>query len=343
VNSEENVACLSLRRFLEKKRLALSRKAVLGAFDGKWTLACMAARVTPCEARDVKYLKPVKKHSKELIRGILEWMFSENPEGITGANLARHGLSMGPIYRIWGSRGLEKACEEFGLKISRSSIVNKELSLERLADDWLQVALSLTPPRIPTLMELANRAAHDSKSYADKFGGYPRFKELAITYLLESSKVSDPTVAELFRSELVKLKGRGKPVKKSEIRPHGHGRILGFRQFEYVPTYEQEVVAIFVEVAGELGFRIKSIREEFPDCMAQKKDPKSRRDRWHDCLIEFEWTSSNYVTDGHPIDGCDLIVCWKHDWANCPVQVLELESKINELPGARPASRKKRN
>jgi len=29
--------------------------------------------------------------------------------------------------------------------------------------------------------------------------------------------------------------------------------------------------------------------------------------------------------------GCDPIVCWKHNWAECPLEVLEL-SKLVELP-----------
>jgi hypothetical protein len=30
--------------------------------------------------------------------------------------------------------------------------------------------------------------------------------------------------------------------------------------------------------------------------------------------------------------GCDLIVCWKHNWPECPIEVLELEKVVMSLP-----------
>jgi hypothetical protein len=30
----------------------------------------------------------------------------------------------------------------------------------------------------------------------------------------------------------------------------------------------------------------------------------------------------------HPIEGCDLIICWKHNWPQCPLEVLELQKVI---------------
>jgi hypothetical protein len=30
----------------------------------------------------------------------------------------------------------------------------------------------------------------------------------------------------------------------------------------------------------------------------------------------------------HSLDGADLIVCWTHNWPECPLEVLELKSVI---------------
>ena len=30
---------------------------------------------------------------------------------------------------------------------------------------------------------------------------------------------------------------------------------------------------------------------------------------------------------------CDLIVCWEHDWKECPIDVIELKSVIQKLKG----------
>jgi hypothetical protein len=31
---------------------------------------------------------------------------------------------------------------------------------------------------------------------------------------------------------------------------------------------------------------------------------------------------------GHPPDGCDLIVCWEHNWPESPLEVVELKSAL---------------
>lgn len=50
--------------------------------------------------------------------------------------------------------------------------------------------------------------------------------------------------------------------------------------------------------------------------------------------VEFEHRSSNFRMHGHDAARCDLVVCWEHDWKDCPVRVVELKSKIEELRAA---------
>ena len=332
VNSEVKIPYLSFSFFFERQKLGLTEKAILRPFDGKWSLACKKAGVTPGKASDVKHLKN-RTYSRNQIREKLERMFHEMPSGIIGKNLNKYGLSMGPIYRIWGSRGLEKACEEFGLKISPSSGRNKELSLEHLAEEFLEAVLDFSPPKIPSLIELCNRGSHAENSYSGKWDGYPKFKEVAITHLLKTSGTIGPTVTELLRGELERLKEKQSTAIQPDIRPHEHGRVLGFRAFAHVPTYEQDVVAMFAVIADDLGFEILSNRVQFPDCKANRKVEGSTRNRYKECLIEFELRSSDFKVHKHPVNGCDLIVCWEHDWIDCSLEVLELKSEIRKLSG----------
>ncbi|MGH9565382.1 MAG: hypothetical protein ACRD4I_05330 [Candidatus Angelobacter sp.] len=44
--------------------------------------------------------------------------------------------------------------------------------------------------------------------------------------------------------------------------------------------------------------------------------------------IEFEFESRNFLTHGHDERQCDLIVCWKHNWEDCPINVLELSTMV---------------
>ncbi|MFQ5762282.1 MAG: hypothetical protein ACE5PO_04525, partial [Candidatus Bathyarchaeia archaeon] len=53
---------------------------------------------------------------------------------------------------------------------------------------------------------------------------------------------------------------------------------------------------------------------------------------WEEVLIEFEYKSSNFLAHKHDVNQCDLIVCWVHDWRECPLEVIELKSLIKRLP-----------
>ena len=54
---------------------------------------------------------------------------------------------------------------------------------------------------------------------------------------------------------------------------------------------------------------------------------------WQHVHIEFEFESRNLRDHGHPIAGCDVIVCWRHNWPECPenLEVVELASIIKTL------------
>jgi len=46
--------------------------------------------------------------------------------------------------------------------------------------------------------------------------------------------------------------------------------------------------------------------------------------------LEFEFESRNFLRHGHRIDGCDGIVCWKHNWKECPLELIELSKEIEK-------------
>lgn len=82
------------------------------------------------------------------------------------------------------------------------------------------------------------------------------------------------------------------------------------------------------------GSKIIGNRSAFPDCEARRR-VKAARERYEKCLIEYEFSSKDYKKHKHPTEGCDLIVCWKHNWPECPVEVLELSKEIRKLDGWR--------
>ncbi len=89
----------------------------------------------------------------------------------------------------------------------------------------------------------------------------------------------------------------------------------------HAPTNELGVVFLFGSVAREMGFMVMRLQQEFPDCEAMREVEPGR---WQRVRIEFEYESRNFLAHMHPAGGCDLIVCWKHNWEGCPVEVVEL-------------------
>jgi 2-polyprenyl-6-methoxyphenol hydroxylase-like FAD-dependent oxidoreductase len=103
------------------------------------------------------------------------------------------------------------------------------------------------------------------------------------------------------------------------------------------PINESGVMVLFGMLAEELGFRIELVTMGFPDCEALRLvvDEATGRLRWRRLRIEFEYLSRNFRSHRHDPRGCDLIVCWEHDWTEgCQVAVLELKSEIAKLARA---------
>ena len=93
------------------------------------------------------------------------------------------------------------------------------------------------------------------------------------------------------------------------------------------PVNEMGVSMLFAMCARELGFIIESVQAAFPDCRAKMEVMPGR---WQDVRIEFEYESRSFAEHGHDPKGCDVIVCWRHNWKGCPpgLMVVELRKII---------------
>jgi hypothetical protein len=111
-----------------------------------------------------------------------------------------------------------------------------------------------------------------------------------------------------------------------------YGAPISFRGLRHAPINEQGVVYLFGMVSSELGLIVEAIQSAFPDCEA-KRCVDTSRNRWQRVRIEFEYYSSNFKDHRHDSTLCDMIVCWEHDWAECPLEVIELRSVIDQLEG----------
>ncbi len=98
-----------------------------------------------------------------------------------------------------------------------------------------------------------------------------------------------------------------------------------------------EMVVTFItgQIWGKIAQRLNLVRIEeiysnkYPDMIALKKnDDESLKN----INIEFESISSNFKRHNHPTDKCDVLICWKHDWVDCPknIEIIELCDMMNE-------------
>jgi len=106
-----------------------------------------------------------------------------------------------------------------------------------------------------------------------------------------------------------------------------YGELVRFRALEHAPTSESGVIFLFGMVAAELGFVLEALGTGFPDAEVKRHEGRG----WRRVRVEFEHQSRNFRAHGHDPAGCDLIVCWDHNWPDCPVEVLELKSAVSRL------------
>ena len=234
------------------------------------------------------------------------------------------------VLRVFGSWPAALAEAE----LSVSPHYKREIPFEDLANNFWTVLNELG--RIPTLQQLVRRTSPVEHTYAGRFGGYRKFKQKAIGFILSSCPSLSSRMRTILETELTRLrKHEDESTSVTAIQqPHYQGRTLNFRAFAYAPTSENDVVQFFGAVAHELGFEIVGNRSAFPDCEAGRRIV-SDRERYVKCLIEYEFASKDYKKHKHPQKGADLIACWEHNWHDCPIEVLDLSKEIRNLSGWR--------
>lgn len=109
-----------------------------------------------------------------------------------------------------------------------------------------------------------------------------------------------------------------------------YGNPIDFRGLRHEPVNESGVVFLFGMVARELGYLVEAVQAGYPDCEAKRQIDAGK---WQRVRIEFEFESRNFRDHGHSPEGCDLIVCWRHNWTELPptLEVLELCTVIKRL------------
>jgi hypothetical protein len=217
---------------------------------------------------------------------------------------------------------------------------NIRLDDDTLLQDWGEIVRKNR--QIPTRDQYRREGSFSPGAFEKHFGPWPaipaKFKQFAndktawtdVVPLLPVAKpkrigATASTGASLDEPVVPSILNKQKYAKLND-RPT-YGNPIDFRGLRHEPVNEQGVVFLFGMVAKELGYMVEVVQTGYPDCEAKRQ---VEGDRWQRVRIEFEFESRSFC---HAPDGCDVIVCWRHNWPNCPenIEVVELSTVIKSL------------
>lgn len=240
------------------------------------------------------------------------------------------GISRHRIQKIFD--GWREACKLAGLQPNYDSV---KIDDNTLFKEMERVFLGQN--RICTSLKFVKLSKYSITPYRGRFG---KWENILIEFRkwLENNKIDFKYINDLpSKSEKNTFKSENNINIKSSAgidwQSKGgttYGSFLNFRGLLHAPLNEQGVVFLFGMICKELGIMVESIRTGYPDCEAKRCINKNQ-DKWEKVTIEFEFASSNFKGYGHNPKDCNIIVCWEHDWQECPIEVIELKSAIKSL------------
>ena len=214
-----------------------------------------------------------------------------------------------------------------------------KIDMTELFLDWALVTRKLG--KIPSMLDYGAHGKYTTKPLVKHYGGWPRVPAGLLSYAREMNLEDEwqdvMDIAE--RALKVALSPERTSAQAKNLlygrraaadRPVYGPPMMTASPLVYAPTNEAGVMVLFGAVAREQGFAITRVQQAFPDCEAMREvEPE----KWQPQKLEFEYESRNFLLHLHPVDGCDGIVCWKHNWPECPLEVLELSTMTWHAPG----------
>jgi hypothetical protein len=227
-----------------------------------------------------------------------------------------------------------EAVRECGLERSGSG---HPVAMDALFQDWAGVARKLG--KLPTVAQYERHGKFSVQPLFTRFGNWRQTPVGLMMYaqehgleeewrdvidMVKGGAVKGPgTAGKRFIAQDDRAGGKAWKPGESKImqdRPT-YGRPMVDGPLANEPDCEQAVVFLFGARARELGFVAVKMRTGFPDCEAWREVAPGV---WQMVKAELELNSRNFLSHKHDWKKIDLIICWKHDWEECPVEVLEL-------------------
>jgi Homing endonuclease associated repeat len=239
-------------------------------------------------------------------------------------------IGVGPKFFQRQFGNYTKALEASGLEGRGSGFM---LSLSELFHEWARIVRLMG--EIPSLTEYMVQSKHSATPLRKRFRTWwnvpAGMVQYAETHGLEEQWKDVLEIAKRERRRGATGGWRSKPEPVGLIAPAVfkdrplYGPPLMNPALAFAPVNEMGVVYLFGVMAQQLGFMVTWMGTAYPDCEAIREVEPGR---WQRVRIEFEFQSRNFMQHFHNPEECDLIVCWEHNWAESPLEVVELRKKI---------------
>lgn len=247
-------------------------------------------------------------------------------------------ISLSTVSYHYGS--WNKAVKEAGLTPTDNEEILKSMHKKNIIEDSALlselVRLYNDYNTIPTESLINSKGKYSTRPYKKRWGNISNaFKTAQKEFNIDLKNYQEGVAIKVNNdnnSLIERMPIIPETIKLNKQKPRNviYGEPINFRGLQYAPVNEQGVVYLFGMISLELGFLIESIRTGYPDCEGKRCFDKINQ-QWEHVKIEFEYNSKNFIDHGHNPDECDIIVCWLHDWQDCPIEVLELKSVIKYL------------
>jgi hypothetical protein len=227
--------------------------------------------------------------------------------------------------------GYIAALRDTGLELKAAVGRGHRVPMDKLFSDWAGVVQKLQ--KLPSIHEYTLLSQYSPYPLMRRFGTWLKvphgLKKFAETHGL----------AKKWSRQLALVKG-APAARNNQTAPANplpawpamlldrpfYGQPIWSCPMAYAPLNELGVIFLFGAMSWQLGFIVHRLQPDFPDCEA------TRRVAGGKCQlvkIEFEIESRNFLRHRHDPRKCDLIICWKHNWPECPLEVLELRKLMS--------------
>jgi hypothetical protein len=225
----------------------------------------------------------------------------------------------------------QRAMEACGLEINGAG---KKVEMQSLFQDWTGIVRTLK--KVPSLVEYEQLSRYSVRPMLRMFGMWVNVPD-GIKMYIEEKGLGDE-YKDILDAIEYKATHEGGVTKMSaptsvpilKDRPM-YGPLLQGCPLVFAPTNEAGVLYLFGAMSERLGFLVLLVQAAFPDCEAMRVVAENRL---QPVKIEVEYQSRNFLKHMHDLKGCDMIVCWEHNWPECPLEVLELKGVVSTQQSA---------